>query len=473
MRSKRIILWLVLTDGCGALWALWVASRQSWLNNGREFFAIEWPAAVWFLTLMLLWVLASDRLQLDQFYAFRSELMARIVVAMAIASIGVMSLNLIVGVQQFALRVPVFVALFIAIVTIVRFARRAIFVRTHLNPGKPHRTVIIGSGPLARELAIALKQDSSKRYEVIGFLAPEMEEMATLFPNLTTEDTVTTIGVSDFLTKANVDQVCLALPNGADPDILNLVAQCRAAGIAVSFVPHAYELLVTRSVLRNIGGIPLVAVNERQTHSSGSHWKAAADAAVAACLLLFTAPLMVVVAAVLWRTRRCAFRSEARCGVGGKPFHMHRFNIERGKNPANVFEKWLEITSISELPQLFNVIRGEMSIVGPRPETAERVRLYSEWQRQRLDYKPGITGYAQVYGLREKSSSEDKARHDLRYPTGWSPLLDLTMILQTLWIIIRRGSKALLSIPRSSLKSDAILVSMEVSNANSSESSAD
>jgi lipopolysaccharide/colanic/teichoic acid biosynthesis glycosyltransferase len=216
-----------------------------------------------------------------------------------------------------------------------------------------------------------------------------------------------------------------------------------------------------------------VAVNERLIRGSARQSKAVADAIVAMGLLFLSAPLMCAVAAILWRARGRAFRSEARSGVGGKPFDMYRFNIDRSNIAANAFDKWLEFTSISELPQLFNVMRGEMSLVGPRPETAEQVKRYSEWQKQRLEYKPGITGYAQLYGLRETSSSEEKARYDIRYPFGWSPLLDLTMILQTLWVIFRRGSKALLSIPRSSFESNAMLVNMEVSGANSSESSAD
>lgn len=402
MRSKRIILWLVLTDGCSALLALWVASRMGWVNTGRAISLIEWPATSWFLALMLLWVLACDRLQLNQFFTFRSELIARIVVATAIASMGVIVLNSVDSAPLRGLSIPVFISMFFTTVSIVRLTRRGIFVQTHLRSKKTRRTIIIGSGPLARELAIALKQDPMQRYEVIGFLAPETEEMATVLPELKTEETIATIGVSDRLVKAQVDQVCLALPNSTDSDVLKLVAQCRAAGIAVSFVPHAYELLVTHSVLRYVGGIPLVAINERHTRRSSRQWKSAADASVAAVLILLTAPLMSIIAAVLWKSRGRAFRSESRCGVNGKLFKMYRFNIERDKDPADAIERWLETTSISELPQLFNVIRGEMSLVGPRPETAERVRRYSEWEKQRLGYRPGITGYAQLHGLREK-----------------------------------------------------------------------
>ena len=93
---------------------------------------------------------------------------------------------------------------------------------------------------------------------------------------------------------------------------------------------------------------------------------------------------------------------------------------------------------MTELPQLWNVLRGEMSLVGPRPESPERVRHYSDWQRQRLSVAPGLTGLAQVHGLREQHSSEEKARFDLEYIFHWSLFLDFSLIVQTAWTLVVR-----------------------------------
>jgi lipopolysaccharide/colanic/teichoic acid biosynthesis glycosyltransferase len=98
----------------------------------------------------------------------------------------------------------------------------------------------------------------------------------------------------------------------------------------------------------------------------------------------------------------------------------------------------LEKLSLTELPQLWNTVRGEMSLVGPRPESPQRVQRYSEWQRQRLTVKPGITGLAQVHGLREQHSSEEKARFDLQYLLNPSPLSDISLLLQTIWTLAIR-----------------------------------
>jgi len=137
-------------------------------------------------------------------------------------------------------------------------------------------------------------------------------------------------------------------------------------------------------------------------------------------------------------TKGAAFRWETRYGQYGVPFMMLRLNVERHRSDAPLFERMVENLSISELPQLWNVLRGDMTLVGPRPEGYERVRHYSEWQKQRLSVKPGMTGLAQVHGLREQHSSEEKTRFDLQYLLNPSPFTDLALLLQTLWTLAAR-----------------------------------
>jgi lipopolysaccharide/colanic/teichoic acid biosynthesis glycosyltransferase len=98
----------------------------------------------------------------------------------------------------------------------------------------------------------------------------------------------------------------------------------------------------------------------------------------------------------------------------------------------------LEHTSLTELPQFWNVLCGDMSLVGPRPETPDRIKHYSDWHRRRLSIKPGITGWAQVHGLRNGDSSDEKAKFDLHYILKWSPLLDCVVLLQTGWTLLTR-----------------------------------
>jgi lipopolysaccharide/colanic/teichoic acid biosynthesis glycosyltransferase len=120
------------------------------------------------------------------------------------------------------------------------------------------------------------------------------------------------------------------------------------------------------------------------------------------------------------------------------PFSMLRLNVDRVASNGSRFEAVLHEFSLTELPQLWNVLRGDMSLVGPRPESRDRVCRYSEWQRQRLTVKPGMTGLAQVQGLREQHSSEEKTRFDLQYLLNCSLWIDLSLLLQTVWTLATR-----------------------------------
>ena len=174
------------------------------------------------------------------------------------------------------------------------------------------------------------------------------------------------------------------------------------------------------------------------------------DAAGATVLLVVLSPLMCLLALLIkLSSAGTVFYRQRRVGQRGREFQLLKFRsmaparpglpLTRAGDPritrvGRFLRKW----KLDELPQLFNVLKGEMSLVGPRPEPVERVKRYSDWQRQRLTCKPGVTGLAQVHGLREENSSEDKAYYDLRYIQDWSLLGDLSLILQTIWTISRR-----------------------------------
>jgi lipopolysaccharide/colanic/teichoic acid biosynthesis glycosyltransferase len=115
----------------------------------------------------------------------------------------------------------------------------------------------------------------------------------------------------------------------------------------------------------------------------------------------------------------------------------------------------IQQSSFTELPQLINVLLGDMSLVGPRPEEPEKVRHYSEWHRQRLSVRPGMTGLAQVHGVRDQNSSEDKTRYDLQYILHRSLFLDISLLLQTTWTL------ALRSFPHKPHKTERQLVRAE------------
>jgi len=208
--------------------------------------------------------------------------------------------------------------------------------------------------------------------------------------------------------------------------------------VSVSLVPQPYELYLSKPHLLDLGGLPLLRLQERSDRRLLFRWKRAVDLLEGLILSLFALPVLVPAAIALRMSKGRAFRWESRTGKAGKVFSMLRLNVDRHSSDLTGLEQFLQHLSITELPQLFNVLRGDMSVVGPRPESPSRARHYSEWQKQRLSVKPGMTGLAQVHGLREQNSSEEKTRFDLQYLLGASPLMDLSLLLQTSWTLAGR-----------------------------------
>ena len=173
------------------------------------------------------------------------------------------------------------------------------------------------------------------------------------------------------------------------------------------------------------------------------------DIVVSAVALTVLAPVMGLIALLVWRTmgRPVLFR-QARPGLHGKPFVMYKFRTMRDLRDAEgnllpdearltPFGRWLRATSLDELPELVNVLRGEMSLVGPRPLLMEYLERYTPEQARRHEVKPGITGWAQIHG-RNNLSWEERLRLDVWYVDHWSLWLDLKILWRTLWMVLRR-----------------------------------
>jgi lipopolysaccharide/colanic/teichoic acid biosynthesis glycosyltransferase len=188
----------------------------------------------------------------------------------------------------------------------------------------------------------------------------------------------------------------------------------------------------------DVDGLPLISLEQQSPRVGLLAAKRITDLLLASTLLLVSAPIVIVAVLLLVLKRERPFRGEQRCGLEGRPFFMWRLNIDRHLSSGAGLRGWLARLSLTELPQLWNVICGDMTLVGPRPEPVERVKHYSDWQRQRLRMKPGLTGLAQVHGLREQHSSDEKANFDLQYILHWSPLIDLSLLVQTVWTVTVR-----------------------------------
>jgi lipopolysaccharide/colanic/teichoic acid biosynthesis glycosyltransferase len=306
--------------------------------------------------------------------------------------------------------------------------------------GAVRKAVIVGSGPIATEIARKIESHPEMLWEVSGFLCPaENAHSVSIAEHATTSINVRSVGIAELLRSYGIDDLIISLPQTEHPQICDLIACCRRAGIGINVVPQPYELYLSRPRLLDLDGLPILRVGGLSEIKAIPIWKRAFDFLLSGLLLLVSGPAILTVAAWFRIRKGRAFRSETRCGQCGKTFRMYRFNSDRHAVGLPFHEFVMQQSSFTELPQLLNVLQGDMSLVGPRPEGPEKVRHYSDWHRQRLSVIPGITGLAQVHGLRDQNSSEDKTRYDLQYILHRSLFLDISLLLQTISTLALRS----------------------------------
>jgi putative colanic acid biosynthesis UDP-glucose lipid carrier transferase len=344
-----------------------------------------------------------------------------------------------------------------------------VILRSRRRPKR--RVVILGSGRLVRELILKITRRPELSMEVAGILSPAgMEPAAPVGKASPGAVSIRTLDVLGLIREKKIEELIAIEPLPPGAETAKLISDCRDAGVSVHLVPQRYQLYLSRAKLTEIDDVPLLSLEEPSTPTVGLEMKKAVDLASASVLVVLSAPLLFLAASALYVAKGRAFRKELRCGKNGCTFWMYRLDVDRDAPELCSGERILARSSLTELPQLWNVLKGEMSLVGPRPESPDRVKHYSEWQRQRLSVIPGLTGLAQVNGLREEHSSEAKARFDLEYIFHWSMFLDLSLLIQTVWIISLRilNPGALRS--TSMMQTDALA---SMANANSTQSGAD
>ena len=425
------VIWSFLAMGLGYL------CRYGWVWHGPARGSVL--TFVPFLLLAIAcWTVLSSRFGLD---GFRGGWRSPAIVCellLSVSSLMAILLALAYLRREYVSRLVLSyfgLAIFIGFLAI-RLGFRQYFKALH-RAGQVRRVVIVGNGALARELATKIDRHPEMLRQVVGFLCPV--EVAAENPSLGSHSISTrTLGVVNVLRPQNVDEIMVALPKPGHPEIVDLTAHCQSHGIAVSVIPHSYELYLSKTQLIDLDGLPLLQLRDAGVATETPAWQRFMDLLLTSVLFVVALPPMLLGAALLKIRKGQAFCRELRCGKGGESFWMYRLNSKRYVNDLPPYEIVLQYLSVTELPQLWNVLRGDMSLVGPRPEPLDKVKHYSDWQKQRLNVTPGITGLAQVHGLRDQHSSEDKTRFDLQYILNRSPFAYISLLLQTFWTITVR-----------------------------------
>ena len=329
------------------------------------------------------------------------------------------------------------------------------------------RTLIVGAGTVGRLLARRFAEHPEVGLRPVGFLDKEPLERDAVdsdSPNLPV------LGASwdlaEVLERERVEHVVFTFSTAPHHVLLRMIDECTRREVRVTLVPRLFEKLPRDLTVDYLGGIPLLSINPSIPSSLRFRVKYLLDRGIAALALAVLSPLLLVVAlAVRLSLGEPVLFRQVRVGRDGRTFEMLKFRSMRSERcipvegdaeirtdiaPGGVegddrrtrLGALVRRTSIDELPQLLNVVRGEMSLVGPRPERPEFVdvfvdHVYRYDERHRV--KSGITGWAQINGFRGKTSLADRVEWDNWYIENWSPWLDVKILLATVNAVVRRA----------------------------------
>jgi len=450
---------LLLADVVGLVTAFVVAERLVSGPAGSDTVIPQWEFVL-FLASLPIWVLLArlyglydrdeertDHSSVDDFFG-----------VLQVVTIGtwiVLVATYVTGLAHPSLdRLVVFWALAIGFVSLFRVGLRSVGRR---QAAYVQNVLIVGSGNVARLLAQKMGKHRSYGLNIVGFVDHDGGAITNGGPPL--ELLGTTGELRRLVHEHRVDRVVIAFSTDSHEETLDLIRQLQDQRVQVDIVPRMFEVLGTSAQLHTIEGIPLVGLALPRLSNSSRILKRSFDVVGATAGLVLLSPLLLATAlAIKLDSRGPVFFRQVRMGEDEKTFRICKFrtmvvdadtrkdevahlNMHRNDDPR-MFKvpldprvtrvgAFLRRTRIDELPQLINVLNGEMSLVGPRPLILDEDRFVERWARRRLSLRPGITGLWQVLGASD-IPFEEMTKLDYLYVTNWSLREDVRLIMRTI-----------------------------------------
>ena len=344
----------------------------------------------------------------------------------------------------------IFLAANLAILVVYRVVVKMMLFRLRRLGYNRKYLLILGAGSVGRNFYKNLLQFPELGYEVFGFLDDNLKEhpptgmpMPPILGGLDRLDEV--------LRRHTIDEVIVALPLAAHGKLADIIETCDNNGVKTLIIPDYFDLLPARPYFDNFAGIPLINVRDIPLDELGNRiLKRTFDIVFSIFAIIITSPIMLFAAIGIKLTSPgpIIFKQE-RMGLDRRTFIMYKFRTMHVSDQKTADTTWtvendprrtrfgafLRRTSIDELPQFFNVLKGDMSVVGPRPERPYFVEQFrDEIPKYMVKHhvRPGITGWAQTNGLRGDTSIRERIRHDLYYLENWSFMFDLKIIILTI-----------------------------------------
>jgi exopolysaccharide biosynthesis polyprenyl glycosylphosphotransferase len=420
---------------------------------------------LWIVPLLPFYALLSKMARLydrDQFVLHKTTLDE----APALVAVAAISVLVIEGVQvlEFQGRSHPFLLWAVLVVALVALRAGARFVTVRVTGVE--RIVVIGDTAAAGLVRRKLEGDPGLNARLVGRVSGQRDSGQLADKLLGTIDDLPTV-----LEEHGIERVVVAPRHEGGEDVVDVIRLATACGVRVSVLPRLLDVIGTAVDFDDIGGQMLLGLRGFRLSASSRFLKRTFDLVVASGLVAVLSPLLLAIAAAVKSNSRgpVLFR-QTRIGRYGREFQMFKFRtmvcdadkrkhelLERNQ-AAPLFKiaddprathvgRWLRRYSLDELPQLFNVLRGDMSLVGPRPLITEEARLFSGWQRRRYQVAPGMTGPWQILGSSRVPMS-DMVTIDYLYCANWSMWLDAKIMARTIPYLLSRRSGEHTATPR-------------------------
>lgn len=315
------------------------------------------------------------------------------------------------------------------------------------------RVLIVGAGEVGRTVMRATVANPESGFQIVGFLDDNPTKGETDIGRFRALGSTTNL--ADILEQEEIDEVIITLPWQYHRKIISLMAQCERQNIRTRIVPDLFQMTLNRMHVEEVAGVPMISLKEPGISGLNQLIKRGIDVVFAATALGLFAPLMGLVALMIkMESPGPVLFQQERVGKNGRCFKLYKFRsmVEDAEEQLEALKdfneadgpifkmkadprvtrlgKWLRRLSLDELPQFYNVLRGDMSLIGPRPPLPAEVEQYQEWHKRRLEIAPGITGLWQVSG-RSELTFDEMALLDIYYIENWSLGLDTKILWQT------------------------------------------
>ena len=462
MRSKTqtqviFVLTLALTDmamvGLAFFLAYWMRRWIPWPEEAKGmggFF--EYASIVLIQALSVLGVFAFSRLyrltrgpsRTDEFYSIFAFTTVGTLMGVALAALlfknSPLELDYSRGMLLYGW------GLTIVFVTLGRVVHGQVRARLRRQGWGRDRVLIVGTGDVGRMIVQKIQSNPGLGYEVVGFVTVNDQNGGSSAASILGSAS----DLAPIIDKHRIDEVIIALPEATHQDILTLISECERGKVTIKVFPDVFQIMASQVSIGDLGGLPLLTVRDIALRGWKRMAKRLMDIVGAACGLVLVSPLMMLMAALIkLDSRGPVFYAQERMGLDARPFLMLKFRSMRqdaeAHGPGWTVEDDPRITrlgrtirriNIDELPQFINVLIGEMSLVGPRPERPVYVNQFRRSIPRYMDRhweKAGMTGWAQVNGLRGDTSIVERTKYDLWYIENWSLLLDIKILIRTIF----------------------------------------